>query len=247
LAVDLWLYAIVMGWGLFGALRGAARQVAKLMALLVSGVIAFLAAPFLAPKLPASLNGIYIPQMTAATLVIYVLCAALLSFLFQTMLRRFSRGDDLHRRRMDRILGLVLGCAVAASVEYIALCTLASYDGYSATSGWRPKVLDTSVAYAWARTNNAFYGRGLERAERLMVALRSTGPVAPQAPVGLAFLEQLPGGSALLENPRFREILASPQLRTALESRDPKQILQRLLEETQRAHERDVERATRQN
>jgi uncharacterized membrane protein required for colicin V production len=256
MGLDVAVFGAVFLFGLVGFYRGAARQIAKLVAMVAGLIVAQLGSPLLAPHLPGSLGGVFIPQKTGATLLLFFATSTILTAALAVVLRGFFHGDNLQRKKMDRWFGLVLGSATASVIAYVALCGLASFQAHSAPAGWRPALLETSRTYNAARAHNAFYGKGLDAAEQLLASLQhsvATGKLLPSGslasgrgatPSGSG-IAALPGFSALTENPKFREILSRPHMQKTVQEGDPREVLKKLLEETHKDREAELERITR--
>jgi hypothetical protein len=175
------------------------------------------------------LGPVFIPQKTAAIVGVCVLGTFLLSPLLTSLLRRFwGSNEDLFRRRVDRWAGFVLAGGFFATMAYAGMCTVAAVQQYT-FPGWRPAVLERSVAFNTTRMNNVFYGEKLLHMDDLRVG---------------SSLEHLPGFSALRESPKFREILDRPHMKELAARGDLKELIRQLVETTHREHQQDLERMT---
>jgi len=227
MGLDLALLFVFLTVCLFGAYRGAVRQVSKILAMGLSFALAQVCWPWLAPRLPSSVGPVFVPQKTLAILLVCGVGTLLLPWMLRGFLQHYLGPPDLFRQRLDRWAGFALGGLFAASIGYAALCSIASFQAYTAPH-LRVEALEQSHAYQWARTNNVFYGHGLDEMDRLW---------------SVSTLEQTPGFSALRESPRFREILDRPETRELIARGDLPQLIKRLLEQTHQEREAELERA----
>jgi len=234
MVLDFVIVTVLLASALVGALRGIARQIAQL----ISVYGAFLAAQplreMLQPRLPAWVATYGWSQPEVALVSCFVAGWLLLSFLSGEVVRRFLAGDDLHRIRVDRILGSVFSTVRAAVVLYLVVAIASAARG-SLRSPFLDSAFESSTAYALVHRHNLF-----ETDSRLLADLGVPQPgfsLLPRIQSRRAF-------EALKNEPKFKEILNRPSMKSVVEKGDPREVLKKLLEETQKDRQRELENAT---
>src|SRR5260370_11576001 len=106
---------------LIGALRGAARQIAQLVAITVAYLGAHPLGMIVQEKLPRSLHLFVLPQFELATLIAFLGLWLVLTVCFGALIRWRFAGDDLHRRRWDRLAGALLSGLRISILLYFSL------------------------------------------------------------------------------------------------------------------------------
>src|SRR5260370_493494 len=202
---------------LIGALRGAARQIAQLVAISVAYLGAHRLGLILQDQLPRSLHLFVLPEFELATLIAFLGLWLVLTVCFGALIRWRFAGDDLHRRRWDRLAGAWLsGLRISISL-YLALCTVGLVQReFRFGSVW----LYGSTLYSIANRYNVF------TESTQLVANLGGGTHARLLPkLGEAQAIEL-----IKASPEFREILTRPELKEAFNRGDPKEIIKKVVE-----------------
>jgi len=234
MALDFVIVAVLLICAVVGALRGIARQIAQLISVYGAYLAAQPLREMLQPRLPAWLATYWESEPELALVSCFVAGWLLLGFLFSEVVRRFLAGDDLHRIRVDRILGCVFSTVRTAVVLYLVLAMVTAARG-SLRIPFLDRTLESSTAYALVQRNNLF-----ETDSRLLADLGVPQP-------GFSLLPKIQSWKAyeaLKNEPRFKEILTRPSMKGVVEKGDPREVLKKVLEEAQKDRQRELENAT---
>ena len=229
MTVDLVVLALVAIGAIFGARSGASRQLASWGALVLA------ARPGGAMFGPAfgrffhtseSLGGV------AASFATFIVVAVLVRLLGTRLLQGVLGGSDPADRGTDRALGALLGAGKIAAVAWVALSALAFVEANVQLAGkglgFSPK---DSTAFAIARKWNLFSAPFFSRAADLAAAQKVF-----RSPELFQQLAENPAVTALQKNPKFRAVVADPEVKEALDRGDTVAVLRstsvhRLLED----------------
>lgn len=222
MALDLFILALIAGFGFLGGLTGAARQVGQLVGLLVAYAAAGPLGKALGPKMAAWLGGVPIVAGTvAATLALFILIWVALRYAVAAILRRAMSGDDPEDRSVDRNLGMLLSAVRVALATYVVLCALVfaekNFTAFGRRLGVSPK---DSIAFGFARQHNLFEMTQFSEArDVLRVASAATDPAKAKK------LRDDPAFAALEKDPRWKKAVADPEVKRALEQGDVQALL----------------------
>jgi uncharacterized membrane protein required for colicin V production len=234
MALDFLIVVVLLICALVGALRGFARQIAQLISVYGAYLAAQPLREMLQPQLPPWMATYWESEPEVALVTSFVAGWLLLSLLFGEVVRRFLAGDDLHRIRLDRILGSVFSTVRAAVVLYLIVAMVTAARG-SLQIPFLERAFRYSTAYALVQRHNVFETDSTILAD-LGVAQPAFSPL-PRIQSWRAF-------ETLKTQPRFKEILNRPSMKAVVEKGDPREVLKKLLEEVQNDRQRDLENAT---
>ena len=222
MAIDLFILALIAGFGLLGGLTGAARQIGQLVGLLVAYAAAGPLGSALGPKMAAWLGGAPLVAGTvAATLAIFILVWVALRYVVAAIVRRAMSGDDPEDRSVDRNLGTLMAAVKIALATYVVLCALVFAEKNVTAFGRRLGVSPRdSVAFELARKHNLFeMTQFSEVRDILRVANAAADPAKAKK------LREDPAFAALEKDPRWKKAVADPEVKKALEQGDVQALL----------------------
>jgi len=221
MTVDLIVLALVAVGAIFGARAGAARQLAGWGALVLAALAARPGGALLGAAFGRALHTSESLGSIAASFATFVVVAVLVRFVGTRLLQGVLGGGDPAERGPDRALGAVLGAGKVAAVAWVALSALAFVEGNVQLAGkglgLSPR---DSTAFAIARRWNLFSAPFFSRVADLAAAQKVF-----RSPELFERVAHHPSVDALEKNPRFRAVVADPELKEALERGDTVALL----------------------
>lgn len=223
MAIDLFILALIAGFGFLGGLTGAARQIGQLVGLLAAYAAAGPLGSALGPRMAAWLGGAPLVAGTvAATLAIFIVVWVALRYVVAAIVRRAMSGDDPEEgRSVDRNLGTVMAAVKIALATYVILCALVFAEKNVTAFGRRLGVSPRdSIAFELARKHNLFEMTQFpEVRDVLRVANAAADPAKAKK------LREDPAFAALEKDPRWKKAVADPEVKKALEQGDVQALL----------------------
>jgi membrane protein required for colicin V production len=234
--IDLFILAMIAGFGFLGGFTGAARQIGQLVGLVVAWAAAGPLGKALGPQMALWLGGAPLAAGTvAATLFLFVAIWIALRYVVAEIARRaMSNQDDPEDRSVDRNLGMLISAVKVALATYVVLCALVFAEKNVTAFGRRLGVSPRdSIAFQVARQHNLFEMTEFARVKDVLrVASAATDPAKAKK------LRTDPAFAALEKDPRWKKAISDPEVKRALEQGDVQALLRsdavaRLLDDDQ--------------
>jgi membrane protein required for colicin V production len=220
--LDLFILALIAGFGFLGGLTGAARQIGQTVGLLVAYVAAGPLGKAMGPQMAAWLGGVPLVAGTvAATLALFILIWVALRYAVAAIARRAMSGEDPEDRTVDRNLGMAMAAAKVAIATYVILCALVfaekNVTAFGRKLGVSPR---DSIAFEFARQHNLFEMTQFSEArDVLRVANAAADPAKARK------LREDPAFVELEKDPRWKKAVSEPDVKKALELGDVQALL----------------------
>jgi membrane protein required for colicin V production len=221
MTLDLVVLALVALGAVFGARSGASRQLASWGALLLAALAARPGGALLGNAFGRFFHTSESLGAVAASFATFIVVAVVVRLVGTRLLQGVLGGRDPSERGTDRALGAVLGAGKVAAVAWVALSALAFVETNVQVAGkglgLSPK---DSAAFAVARKWNLFSAPFFSRAADLAAAQKVFR--TPE------LFHQVAGNPAVTElekNPRFRAVVADPEVKEALDRGDTVALL----------------------
>ncbi|XXF75739.1 CvpA family protein [Myxococcaceae bacterium GXIMD 01537] len=221
MTIDLVILGLVLFFGLIGAVSGAAKQIANIVGMGVAWFVSRRLGPLLGPKLAASLGGMQLLGLLAATSLLFLVVWVAVRYALGYLLQRLMAGKDPDNRGVDRLLGFVLGATKVGLMAYVVMSALTFFEQHVVVAGKRLGVSPKdSVCFGLARRYNLFELTQFS-------ALKDLVRVAQVAsdPKRAGQLQSDPAFQALRKDPRFQKALKDGDMRRALERGDSQALL----------------------
>jgi membrane protein required for colicin V production len=221
--IDLFILALIAGFGFLGGFTGAARQIGQLVGLLVAYAAAGPLGKALGPQMALWMGGAPLVAGTvAATLALFISIWVALRYAVAEIARRaMSNRDDPEDRSVDRNLGMLFAALKVALATYVVLCALVFAERNVTAFGQRLGVSPKdSVAFDLARKHNLFEMTAFSQVKDVLrVASAATDPAKVKK------LREDPAFQALEKDPRWKKAVGDPEVKKALEQGDVQALL----------------------
>ncbi len=221
-APDFALLGLVLVFSLWGAFQGAARQVGQSIAAIGAWFAARPVGDFLGPVAAKQFQVSLVVGTVVATFVTFILVFVFVRFILTLVLRRIVAGRNPENRTADRTLGFLIGGAKVAALAWVVVCALSFVEDNVTLQGRKfGLVPKDSLTFSMARKYNLFE---MSQFSGITDVVRVAGLQAD--PKTAAKLKQSSDFQALLKDPRFTAMLATPAMKKALGGGDTRALLQ---------------------
>jgi len=221
--LDLFILAMIAGFGFLGGFTGAARQIGQLVGLVAAWAVAGPLGKALGPQMAVWLGGAPLVAGTvAATLAIFVAVWVALRYVVAEIARRaMSNRDDPEDQSVNRNLGMLISAVKVALATYVVLCALVFAERNVTAFGRRLGVSPRdSIAFEIARQHNLFEMTEFSGVKDVLrVASAATDPAKAKK------LREDPAFAALEKDPRWKKAVGDPEVKRALEQGDVQALL----------------------
>jgi membrane protein required for colicin V production len=214
--LDLVVAVAVLVFALLGAMSGFARQVAQA----VAGVAAFFAAGpagrFLGLPVSQKLNASLTTGVVVASVLAFIVIYFSVRLVLAALIRRLIEGRDQPSFGADRLLGALLGGGKAAGMAYLGLCAATFLENNLVVAGKKYSLTPKdSVLVPLVRKYNLLEYQQFSGTSDLAKALK-----VARNPKTSSRLQGDPDFTAVMKDPRFKNLLNQKALLQALESGD---------------------------
>lgn len=221
MALDLFIFGLILLFAIFGAIAGAARQVANLVALLLGYMCARPIGTALGPYFARSAGVPLIVGIAGSTLVVFIVVTIAVRAITRALLRKLLSGPKPEDRGLDRSLGFFFAALKVGLIAYVVLCALSFVEDNVAMAGRRLGVSPrNSLFFGFARTYNLFEYKLMAPMKDLLLLVKATSD-----PKLMSRLRQEPSFQSLLKDARFKKALADGRVRNASRTGDYRELL----------------------
>lgn len=222
MTLDFVILFAVLAFALFGAMSGFARQVGQVVALTAAFVAAVPGGRALGPTLARHLEASITVAVVLATVGAFILAYFLVRAAVTWLLRRMLAGKDPQNRGLDRLLGAALGGTKAATLAWLGLSAAVFLENNLVVAGRRYTLTPKdSRLVPLARRFNVVEQLQFSGLEDLGKALE-----VATTPSLASRLRDDPDYTALMKDPRFRNLANHQGLAKLLKAGDLRALLE---------------------